>query len=93
MKISRRAQSLPNRCHQEQNTPQIGTSKNTNNRGDEAKASEPEDQENKIQDSPFRSSNLNELRTPMQPLNMQNINLYDSVVINEDHTGEDYHRL
>ena len=49
-------------------TPQAGTSKNTSNKDDEANASELEDQENGIQDSPFRSSNINELRTPMQPL-------------------------
>ena len=35
---------------------------------------------------------MNELRTPMQSLNIQNNNLNDSVVINEDLTGEDYHR-
>ena len=34
---------------------------------------------------------MNELRTPMQPLGMQNIDLNDSVVINEDRTVEDYH--
>ena len=52
MKNSRRAQSVPSKRHQEQNTPQVGTSKNTNNKDDEANASEPEDQENEIQDSP-----------------------------------------
>ena len=93
MKDSRRAQSVPGRKYQEQNTPQIGTSKITNNKDDEANASEPEDQENEIQDSPFRPSNINELRTPLQPLNIQNIDLNDSVVINEAHTGEDYHNV
>ena len=54
-------------------------------------ASEPENQECEIQDNPFRPSNLNKLRTLIQPLSMQNIDLNDSVVINEDRTGEDYH--
>ena len=34
---------------------------------------------------------MNELRTPIQPLSIQNIDLNDSVVINEDRTQEDYH--
>ena len=44
-----------------------------------------------MQDNPFRPSNMNELRTPIQPMSMQNIDINDSVVINEDRTGEDYH--
>ena len=36
---------------------------------------------------------MNELRTPMQPLKIQNIGINDSVVINEDRTGEDYYKL
>ena len=66
MKNSRRAQSVPVRKIQEQNTPQAGT---------------------------LWPSNNDELSTPMQPLNTQNIDLYDSVVINEDRTGEDYHMV
>ena len=90
MKNSRRAHPVPSRRYQEQATPQVGTSKNTINRDDEANASEPENQENEIQDNRFRPSN-NELRTPMKTLNIQNIDLNDSVVINEDRTGEDFH--
>ena len=71
MEKSRRAQPVPSRRYQEENTPQLGTSKTTNY------ASEPKNQENEIQDNPFRSSNLNELRTPMQPVNIQNIDLND----------------
>ena len=83
---------MPSRRYQDHNTPQVGTSKNTNNKDDEANASEPqEDQENDIQHNPFRPSNKNELR--MQPLNIQNIDLNDSVVINEDRTGEDCHSV
>ena len=35
---------------------------------------------------------MNELRTPMHPLNIRNIDLYDSVVMNEDCSGEDSHK-
>ena len=81
LKNSRRAQSVPSRGYQEQNTPQVGTSKNINNRDDEENASEPEDREYEIQDNPFRPSNMNELKTPMQPLNIQNFDLNDSVTL------------
>ena len=91
MKNNRRTQSVPNRRYQEQNTPKAGTSKYISNEDGEENASEPENQECEIQDNPFRPSNLNELRTPMQPLSIQNIDLNDSVVINEDCTQEDYH--
>ena len=77
MKNSRRAQSVPSRRYQKQNTPQVGTSNNINYGDDEENASDPEDQENEIQDNPFRPSSMNELRTPMQPLNIQNIDLND----------------
>ena len=92
MKNSRSTQSVPSRRYQEQNTPQVGNSKNTNNRDVEANASEPE-QENEIRDNLFRPSIMNEVRTPMRPLNIQNIDLYDLVVINEDRRGEDYHMV
>ena len=93
MKNNRRTQSVPNRRYREQNTPRAGTSKYISNEDGEEKASEPENQEREIQDNPFRPSNLNELRTPMQPLNIQNIDLNDSVVMNEDCTQEDYHMV
>ena len=93
MKNSRRTQSVPNRRYREQNTPSAGTSKYVSNEDGEEYVSEPENQECEIQDSPFRPSNLNELRTPIQNLSMQNIDLNDSVVINEDRTGEDYHNV
>ena len=91
MKNSRRIQSAPGRRYREQNTPRAGNSKYIDNEDGEENASEPENQECGKQDNPFRPSNLNELRTPMQPLSMQNIDLNDSVVINEHRTGEDYH--
>ena len=40
MKNSRKAQSVPQKRYQEQNTPQVETFKNTNNKDDEANASE-----------------------------------------------------
>ena len=92
MKKNRRTLSVPNRRYRQQNTPRAGTSKYTSNEYGEENASEPENQECEIQDNPFRPSNLNELRTPMQPLSTQNIDLNNSVVINEDRTEEDYHR-
>ena len=93
MKNNRRTQSVPNRRYREQNTPRAGTSKYISNEDGEENASEPENQECGIQDNPFRPSNLNELRTPMQPLSIQNNDLNDSVVINEDRTQEDYHMV
>ena len=93
MKNNRRTQSVPNRRYQEQNTPKAGTSKYISNEDGEENASEPENQECEIQDNPFMPSNLNELRTLMQPLSIQNIDLNDSVVINEDRTQEDYHMV
>ena len=91
IKNNRRTQSVTNRRYREQNTPRAGTSKYASNEDGEENASEPENQECEIQDNPFRPSNLNELRTPMQPLSMQNIDLNDSVVTNEDRTGDDFH--
>ena len=91
MKKNRRTQSVPNRRYREQNTPRAGTSKYASNEDGEENASELENQECEIQDDPFRPSNLNELRTPIQPVSIQNIDLNDSVIINEDCTGEDYH--
>ena len=93
MKNNRRRQSVPNRRYREQNTPRAGTSKYISNEDGEENASGPENQECEIQDNPFRPSNLNELRTPMQPLSIQNIDLNDSVVMNEDRTREDYHMV
>ena len=83
---------MPKRRCREQNTPRAGTSKYTSNEDGEENASEPENQECEILDIPFRPSNLNELRTPIQTLSMQNIDLNDSVVINEDRRQDDYHR-
>ena len=45
--------------HQERNTPRAGTSKYIDYEGGKENASEPENQENETQDSPFRPSNMN----------------------------------
>ena len=90
MKNSRRTLSVPNRRYREQNTPKAGTSKYASNEDGEENASETQNQECEIQDNLFRPSNLNELRTSIQPLSIQNIDLNDSVAINEHRTGEDY---
>ena len=91
MKNNRRTQSVPGRRYREQNNHKARTSKNVDNEGDEEHASEIENQKCEIQDNLSRPSNLNELRMPIQPLSMQNIDLNDSEVINEDRIGEDYH--
>ena len=93
MKKNARTQSVPSKKYREQNTPQARTSENIKNGDDELNASDIENQENRTQDSPFRPSSNDELRTPMQPLNIQNIDLNVSVVINEFCTGEDYHMM
>ena len=93
MKNSRRTQSVPSRRYQEQNASEAETSKYIDNEDDEENASDPENQESGIQDNPFRPSKKNELRKPMQPLNIQNIDLNEFVIINEDRTGEDYHMV
>ena len=77
MKNNRRTQSVPNKRYGEQNTPRAGTSKYASNEDGEENASEPENRECEIQDNPFRPSNLNDLRTPIQPLSMQYIDLND----------------
>ena len=91
MKNNIRTQFVPGKKFQEQNIPKAWTSKNVNNGDDELNASDIKNRENRTQGNPFRPSNNDELRTPMQPSNIQNIDLNDSVVINEDRTGEDYH--
>ena len=93
MKISRRTQSVPSRRYQERNTSRAGTSKYIDNEDGEETASEPENQEFEIQDNPFRPSSMNELRTPIHSLDVRNIDLNESVVINGDRTGEDYHMV
>ena len=45
-----------------------------------------------IQGDSFRPSDNDELRTPIQPLNIQRINLIDSVVINEDRIRDIYYK-
>ena len=67
------------------------TPKNTNKEDGETNASDTENQEKK-QDNLFRPSESKELRTPVQPIFIQNFDLDDTVIKNEDPIGEDYHR-
>ena len=45
-----------------------------------------DDQENRIPDRPCRPSEFTELRSPVQPVNIQKVYLDDTVIINEDRT-------
>ena len=49
-----------------------------------------DNQENSVQDVPFRPSELSEPRSPDQPVNNREFNLDDSVVV---YTGEEYHQM
>ena len=67
VKNNRRTHSVPGRRYREQNTHKAGNSKYVDNEGDEENASETKNKECEIEDNRFRPSNLNELRTPIQP--------------------------
>ena len=73
VKNSRRIQSIPRRKDTEQTTLRIETLKHMNNGDGEINASDTENQENRIQDIPFRPSEGNEPRTPIQPISVQNL--------------------
>ena len=61
------------------------------NNDDEINASDTENQESRIQDKPIRPSETNEFRTPIQPISIQNLDLDDTIIVDKDHTGDDYH--
>ena len=67
MENSRRAQSVSNRKNNRHNTSRIETQRSTNNDDGEINATDIKNQENKIQDNPFRPSGINELISPKQP--------------------------
>ena len=80
MKNSRRAQSIPSKRYNAQTTSGIETSKHISNDEGEIYASDTENQENRMQDTSFRPSETNEeLRTPIQPISIQNLDLDDNV--------------
>ena len=81
---SSRTKSIPRRKDNEQTTSRIATPKHINNDDGEINASDTENQENRIQDNPFGPSEINELRTPIQPISIQNLDLDDTVTINEN---------
>ena len=54
-------------------------------------ASNIENQEKRLQGNPFRPFDLGELRSSVPPVCIRNFNLDDTMIINEDHTGEDKH--
>ena len=58
------------------------TPKHINDEDGEVNATNMDNQESSVQDNPFRTSELNELRSPVQPVCIQNFDL------NKDSTGE-----
>ena len=76
-KKNRRTQSIPSRKDNGQTTSRIETTKQVKNDDGEINESDTENQENTIQDNPFRPSETNELRTHIQPISIQNIDLDD----------------
>ena len=61
MKHSKNAQSVPDRKIRE-------TLKHINDEDGEVNATNMDNQESSVQDNPFRPSELNELRSPVQPV-------------------------
>ena len=84
-------QSDLNRTNNGQTMSRIEPTKHINNDHDEINASDTENQENRLQDNPFRPSETNELSTPIQPVSNQSLDLDDTVIINENSAAEDYH--
>ena len=78
-------EKITNKLHQE------WKHRNAHDNDCEINASDIENQENEVLHNLFRPSEINELRTPIQPIGFQNIDLDDIVIVNEDRTGEDYH--
>ena len=64
------------------------TPKHQNDEDGKIDVSHTNNQENAMQDNPSRPSEMSELRTPVQPVSVQNLDLDDTVVVNEDRTGE-----
>ena len=91
VKTNKRTQSVPSRKNDEPATSRAETPRYSNNNDGEINASDTENEENRIQDNPFRPSDINELRTPFQPINTKNADLDET--INEDRITEDYHSM
>ena len=69
------------------------TPKRINSDDGEINASDTENPENRMQDIPFRPSETNQLRTPAQPISIQNLDLVDTVILNKTRAEEDYYTL
>ena len=75
-----------NKLHQD-------TPKCANDKDGEINASDTDDHENEIQDNPFRPTGTNQLRTQVQPISIQYLDLDNTVIVNEDRTGEGFHTI
>ena len=91
MKNSRSLQSASSRKYYGITTSKLETPNSVNKEDGEIKASDTDDEENEIQNYSFRPSGINELRTPIPPVYIQKLDLDDTVIVNIDRTGEDYH--
>ena len=78
---NRRIRSVPSRGNVGQNTSRIETPKHRDDGDDELNASDIKNQENRTQDNLFRPSETNELRTPTQPISIQNLVLDDTIIM------------
>ena len=92
-KKSRRTQSAPNGLNSEQTTSRIETPKCPYNKVGELDGSDSDNQENEIPDNHFTPSGSNELRTLLQRIFIRNLDLDDTLIVNEDRIGDNYHRL
>ena len=72
LKNTRRTQSIPSRKDNGQTTSRIETPKHKNSNDGEINSSDTENQENRMQDNPFRPSVTNKLGTPIQSISIQN---------------------
>ena len=81
-----------NKCGK-RTTSRVETAKCTNDEDGEINASDTDNQENEIKNIPFKPSETKDSRTPVQPISIKNLDLDDTVIVNEDRMGEDYHMV
>ena len=87
-----RSMSVVTNPRSEQEIPQMRASSSKTNLFGEINASQNIDRGIEDENNPFRSSEMSELRQPVEPLLTRNISHDDTIVINERPTEEDYHR-
>ena len=80
-KNSKRMQTVPKKKNNGQTTSRLETPTCTNDEGGEMTASDTDNQENGIHDSPFKPSGTNERRTPMQSVCTKTFDLDDTFVV------------